>query len=66
MVPNFPKLLTCDPVGDIVHLNSNRKYLMGSSHKQLIVVFNHYIDSVPGNVNREAAWGFVLVFVLIY
>lgn len=54
MVPNFPKLLTCDPVGDIVHLNSNRKYLMGSSHKQLIVVFNHYIDSVPGNVNRES------------
>lgn len=54
MVPNFSKLLTHELVGDIVHLNSNRKYLMGSSHKQLIVVFNHYIDSVPGNVNRES------------
>lgn len=54
MVPNFPKLVTREPVGDIVHLNFNRKCLMGSSHKQLIVVFNHYIDSVPGNVNRES------------
>lgn len=50
----FPKLVTREPVGHIVHLNSNRKCLMGSSHKQLIVVFNHYIDSVPGNVNRES------------